>query len=82
MDSGDTVMMSFLQPNQINGFITVTSVGVKNGLLVIAWECMIIPVAIFFKEIDKIIVEVEIIERERVNFNQVCVYRIYEHSVL
>lgn len=66
MDSGDTVMMSFLQPNQINGFITVTSVGVKNGLLVIAWECKIIAVAIVFKEIDKIIVEVEIMESDEI----------------
>lgn len=66
MDSGDTVMMSFLQPNQINGFITVTSVGVKNGLLVIAWECTIIAVAIVFKEIDKIIVEVEIMESDEI----------------
>lgn len=66
MDSGDTVMMSFLQPNQINGFITVTSVGVKNGLLVIAWECTIIAVAIVFKKIDKIIVEVEIMESKEI----------------
>lgn len=65
MDSGDTVMMSFLQPNQINGFITVTSVGVKNGLLVIARECTIIAVAIVFEEIDKIIrFDVAIMERE------------------